>query len=377
MVNYDPSYGMSQQNSMLYQYPQYNNNMYCNYYPQQQYQTNYTQTQSIQDMISNGGFGYMSPNQYNNFGYYNNMPSNQYANILPIGGGYSSNNYQPEYYKQQQYDYYNPYGAPIQNGYNQYLPNNMYQNQLMYNNQYYYNPQQAQRYSYAIDGVEYIIPTKYDFDLMRYRFFMGKDASEEEFKKKYYPEKLPPRQYTDKELRRIDLARKACIYEYAPKVESTRDSYILRASMAAFDNAYKDYDLPQFLAKALPEIKELIWIRENTHDISRDFSRMYDRNYYQHLLRFHRDYSDEIIDLAKKTQRGNLTSDDIEMGFKLANALEERKEAIRRGIFTNPLSDLADNQKYREGKRKFVEECRAMCEKSKQDKINKKLGLEE
>ena len=314
-----------QPNYSYMMYPQ--QNMYVNNNPYQYSQRSYVPPgTSIQDTILNGGFGYNSP---------------QPNNILPIGGGYSTNNYQPSYYQQPKYDYYNPYGAPIQQ-------NNIYNG---YNNQYYQ-------------------PNMYNSYQQNYYNQMN-DYADERFKPKPYS----PRQYTKEELAIIEYEKKAPMYIGVIEKPYTNDSIFLNAYIASYQKPYEDHDAYTYICKDVPRMLEQEWIMKNTKEIGRDFSKFYDSNKYSQLLRFHRDNSELLMDLAQKKLTN---SEDYEMGLATVNRLlEEQKQAYKNGILKNPLSDLTKNPELMKKRNDFINACLQRVQEKNQLKAAKRLGLEE
>lgn len=357
-------------------YPQqniygYQNNPYQQQYiqyPQQymQQQNNYITPGTIQDVITSGGFGYTSPQQQ--------------SNIIPIGGGYQSNNYQPTYYQQQKYDYYNPYGQPIQNGYNQYNPNNYYnilhQQQMqspMYGyQQMYYNPYQ-QQYMTMISNIQ---KTNYDMNKIRAQIVCGSNFDQNKFDERFAPKVSQPRQMTKEEIQCADYERKINLYYNVPEMPCTREAYIMNLWSDEFSKKFDERNLYEFMCKDVVEMVYKMWVNDNFRDYGRDFSRLYDSNDYNQLLRFHRDNNDFIQDLARK-KRLDPNSEEVEMGFDLlTQMLEQRKQDIRLGKFTNPLSDLVNNEDYQRRQKAFLDRCQEAVEKKKQMKAAQMLGVD-
>lgn len=338
-----------QPNYSYMMYPQ--QNMYVNNNPYQYSQGSYVPPgTSIQDTILNGGFGYNSP---------------QPNNILPIGGGYSTNNYQPSYYQQPKYDYYNPYGAPIQQ-------NNIYNG---YNNQYYqpnmYNSYQQNYYNQMNDYAMGI----YEMNKIRAKMASGQNFDEAKFDERFKPKPYSPRQYTKEELAIIEYEKKAPMYIGVIEKPYTNDSIFLNAYIASYQKPYEDHDAYTYICKDVPRMLEQEWIMKNTKEIGRDFSKFYDSNKYSQLLRFHRDNSELLMDLAQKKLTN---SEDYEMGLATVNRLlEEQKQAYKNGILKNPLSDLTKNPELMKKRNDFINACLQRVQEKNQLKAAKQLGLEE
>ena len=310
--------------------------------------------------VNNNPYQY-SQGSYVPLGYNSPQPNN----ILPIGGGYSTNNYQPSYYQQPKYDYYNPYGAPIQQ-------NNIYNG---YNNQYYqpnmYNSYQQNYYNQMNDYAMGI----YEMYKIRAKMASGQNFDEAKFDERFKPKPYSPRQYTKEELAIIEYEKKAPMYIGVIEKPYTNDSIFLNAYIASYQKPYEDHDAYTYICKDVPKMLEQEWIMKNTKEIGRDFSKFYDSNKYSQLLRFHRDNSELLMDLAQKKLTN---SEDYEMGLATVNRLlEEQKQAYKNGILKNPLSDLTKNPELMKKRNDFINACLQRVQEKNQLKAAKQLGLEE
>lgn len=319
-------------------------------------------SQNIQSMIYDGAFGSSGPmapqgfNPYQNniipFGNYNNqmMYSQQYQFYNNTYGNQPQNNglvfqpvggYQPSQYgmyvKQQQSNYYNPYGNTFNQtpyGINQsgYSP---YGNSYSYNNYNGYSPfispmaiQQYQNQQVELFKIKYRLAN----------YYVGKDIDEEYLDRLCNPNN-PIHQKTE-EQRSIDEDHRFMQYVskvangiiQVPKSQAQREADMLNLMSYNMHQALDHHSLCQFLEEDLWKLQREEWIRKNIKmNGDRDLSTVYNSSDFNELLKLHNSSTNSYMSDLLNDSRYDNNLDDIEIGMNMAFDRERRRKAILEG----------------------------------------------
>lgn len=313
---------------------------------------------TIQNMIQTGQFGAYSPMQQPNYNPYMNQ---QYNNMVPINGyqqqydnGYvfqPINNQQTySYYQQPKYDYYNPYGQPIQqqygmynNQYNNYQPYGNYQYNNGYNqyNNYGYNqPYGYGQYNnyqpYVTTSQRKMIDEQVELAKMKYRLvdaYFNRKTDEEELDRRLNPYNQvnisTPEEIANKQMAQRMAYLASLPYETPDKPNA--DAMYLRQMSSNMHKELDRHSLCEFLENDLWKLKREQWIKDNIQrNADRDLSKLYSSQDYNELLNMHRS-SNPYAESLLNTSRYDNNLDDYETGMNLAFDKERRKRLMLEG----------------------------------------------
>lgn len=308
--------------------------------PQQQFGMP-QQNNQFQQMIVNGQFG-------------QTMPPN---NILPFGNDYQNNYYQPminnqinnyvpeqyKYYQEPKFDYYNPWGASINNQYQpinygmQYQQPFNYGYNSMIQQPYFYQVTEYQNQPYNTQYQNYIREQQYGYRVLynMVNKYNNKGWTEEDIDNMLNPKPKENKESFEEIMQRRESAYlNHIINSPAPNEYNCsiiRNHMKTMRNLVEFHKNYDRHSMYEFLCKDLPEIFYGFWIEENCNpNITRDLSQLYNSNDYNELLKMHRSgnpYMNEILD----TSRYDNNLDDNEMGIELAFQRAKRKADLLEG----------------------------------------------
>lgn len=314
--------------------------------------------QNMQGLIYNGAFGTSGPmnsqgfNPYQNniipFGNYNqpiiqpqqqyqyynnnlygNQPNNNGLVFQPVGGYQQPSPY-GVYVKQQQSNYYNPYGNTFnQSGYSP------YGNSYSYSNYGGYTPfispmaiQQYQSQQTELFKIKYRLANHY----------VGNDIDEE------YLDRLcnlnNPIHHKTEEQRSIDEDHRFMQYVSAvadgrvqvPRPQAYREADILNQMSYNKHQVLDHHSLCQFLEEDLWRLQREEWIRQNIKiNGNRDLSAVYNSSDFNELLKLHNSSTNPYISDLLNNSRYDNNLDDIEVGMNMAFERERRRKAILEG----------------------------------------------
>lgn len=307
------------------------------------------------NIIPFGNYNQMQPQQQ----YYNNpygmqQPQNNGIVFQPVGGYQQPTSYSA-YVKQQQSDYYHPYGNTFsKNSYG----NNFNQNSYGYNsygntfnqNPYGYNSY-GNSYSYNNYGgyVPYASPVamqqyqtqQVELFKIKYRLanhYLGNEIDEEYLDKMCNPYN-PIHQKTD-EQRSIEEDHRFMQYVskvangiiQVPKSYIQREAEMLNLMSYNKHQALDRHSLCQFLEEDLWRLQREEWIRQNLKiNGNRDLSAVYNSNDFNELLKLHSSSPNSYVGDLLNNSRYDNNLDDIELGINLALDKERRRKAILEG----------------------------------------------
>ena len=311
--------------------------------------------QNMQGLIYNGAFGtsgpmmqpvynpyqnniiqfgnYNQPVQFQNqYQYYNNpysmqQPQNNGVVFQPVGGYQQQSPYNA-YVRQQQSNYYDPYG-------NTFSQQRTYGNPYSYSNYNGYTPYMSPvaMQQYQNQQIE-LFKTKYRL----VRNYLGKEVDEEYLDRLCNPNN--PANRKTQEQATIDEDFKFIQYVSAVangRIQTPRpQAYIIADNLNKmfedFHNEYDDHSLCQFLEEDLWRLQRDEWIRKNVNlNGNRNLSAVYNSNTFNELLRLHNGSTNQYINDLLNNSRYDNNLDDIEVGINLAFEKERRRKAILEG----------------------------------------------
>lgn len=317
---------------------------------------------TIQNMIQTGQFGAYSPMQQPNYNPYMNQ---QYNNMVPINGYQQQYNngyvFQPinnqqtySYYQQPKYDYYNPYGQPIQqqygmynNQYNNYQPYGNYQYNNSYNqyNNYGYNQPYGYGYGYnqynnhqpfVTTSQRKMIDEQVELAKIKCRIvdgYFGRKTDEEALDRMFNPfnqANIPtPEEIANKQETQRMAYLASQPYETPDKPNA--DAMYLRAFISNINRELGRHSLCEFLENDLWRLQREQWIEEHViKNATRDLSKLYSSQDYNELLNMHKS-SNPYAESLLNTSRYDNNVDDYETGMNLAFDKERRKRLMLEG----------------------------------------------
>jgi hypothetical protein len=279
----------------------------------------------MENMIQNGQFGVNSPiQQQTGYNPYMNQPT-QFNNMNPLPNNNNGFIYQPipQPYQQPQYDYYNPYGPPINYGYNNYGYYGGYKP--------YISPQQQDK----------LFNEKLNMVKLKFRIaatYLGNTIDEDKLDQMLNPKNKINIPTTEELARRQEYDYVQHLSQIAnstypqPESNAQMQARLINTYSYSMHQELDNHSLAEFFVNDFWKLKRDQWVRENiARKNSRNLSAVYDSKDYNELLNLHRSSSNPYINELLDTSKYDNNIDDLELGMNIVYDRERRRQAILNG----------------------------------------------